>query len=1009
MDTKEDAMKRFAACLLALILATGWMPDLVPAGSAAFALTGPAHVQAAEVEDYQYSLITLNSSYEGEKRLNDVCYYTDDWFFQSPSLQNDSLALLSMQGVSATVDNSNDGSGVSFFKSLGFDQVSFYGADTSDPYDCSYTLARKTIKKGSQTANLLAVFIESYGKDSSARVRGWRQNFTVNDPDNRAGTDLMAEHYSYSQVADKAYNRLKSLVEPGTRFWLAGQSRGGAIAGMIAARLPQDSTYAYTFEAPAEVDSSFTGSAGGLSAPGSYTNIHNYQCSDDLVTWLPPWAMTRYGVTHAIDLKADIRGELQKLGSDMRPPLNESQETEALIQKILTTLLKRVPTRREYSKEVEIPNGEKYSYQAMMARLMGMAFGEGLGGVSIGELFAQIGSLRKPAESLIQGINTDSPESYWEAAEGVHALLEKVIKDNPLEIKDVYLLLRMAGPLLVDTNAEIPEGMDDASAAMLYLFPTITLVSEADSMIYSHHYDSLIARLKIMAPAPALADMNLIIPDPAAGDDAGKAVEEIRKAIDAEASSISTNVAWEGVSARLEDNKVIYMQVEMSVPGRPLDGFEMTINGQSPVREPEITGKNGISTFSGTWAFTIGNPQRIEISFDNGGHGNKPDTVFVPMGLKLADILKLEDQAVIEENGKKWKLLGWYEKDTDLAWNKLSADHDMTLKASWAEYIDQVNISFTLPKEGDIPDSPSVPENALYQIRDYSILDSNYNQVTQVTSGQHILKVEVDAKEGTLAVKDDNYGSYDYLGTVYINGQEINEFSCSIDEKGNVYLNVYLEFIPEKAEESGQGQTEEKKDQKGENYGQAEKEAVNLKNSFYPLHLKLGKQGKKAIRLNWKKVKSAASYELYGSKAGGKLRKLAVTGKNSYTVSKLKKKCYYTFVVVARDASGKALAKSTQIFAATRGRGNYKSVTIKVKGKKKKAVKIKAGSKLAIKAKARKAGKTKKYVGIRYESSNPDIAQVSPRGVIKARKKGRCKIYAYTQNGASAAIKVIVK
>ena len=62
-----------------------------------------------------------------------------------------------------------------------------------------------------------------------------------------------------------------------------------------------------------------------------------------------------------------------------------------------------------------------------------------------------------------------------------------------------------------------------------------------------------------------------------------------------------------------------------------------------------------------------------------------------------------------------------------------------------------------------------------------------------------------------------------------------------------------------------------------------------------------------------------------------------------------------------------------------------------------------------IKAEARKAGKTKKYVGIRYESSNPDIAQVSPRGVIKARKKGRCKIYAYTQNGSSAAIKVIVK
>ncbi len=1004
-------MKKFAACLLALILVTGCMPDFLPAGAAAFALTGPVHVQAAEAEDYQYSLINLNSSFDEGKILKDTCYYTDDWFFQSPSLQNDALALLSMQGVSASVDNDSGGTGASFFRNLGFDDISFVGFNSTDPYDCAYTLAKKTITRGGDRIDLVAVFVMSYAVNSDLRSKGWRQNFTVNDPANTTGSNLGAEHYSYSLAADKAYNQLKSLVTSGTRFWVAGQSRGGAIAGTIAARLPKDSTYAYTFEAPAEVDSSFHGVAGGPSAPDSYSNIHNYQCSDDLVTWIPPWNMTRYGVTHSIDLNANIKGELQKLGSDMKAPDNDSQETEALIRQIMTVLLKGIPTRQEYSQEMDIPNGEKYSYQAMMVKLMGFVFGNGLNGINTQELLSQLGSLRKPVEDLIQAINTGSSQDYWNAAEGVHALLEKIISDNPLEIKDVYLLLRAAGPLLVDTNAVIPEGSDDPTASVIYLTPALSLISEADTMIYSHHFDTLIARLKTMAPAPALADINLTISDPAAGDASGKAVTEIREAIDQAASSISSNVSWNGSSAKLEDNKILYLQVEMFVPGRPLDGFKMTINGQGPVGEPEIIGKDGVNVYTATWSFTIGNPEKVEISFDNGGHGTRPDAALIPRGTKLAHSLKLDDQGVIEENGKKWKFMGWYEKDTDLPWNQLSADHDTVLKALWKEYIDQVNISLTLPKEGDIPESPSVPENAPYQISEYTFLNDMYNEETRITSGRHILKVSATCQEGIFAGEDNKYGDYEYLGTVYINGQKTYDYSCYKDENGNITLVAYWEFTPEKAEEpiQNQGGTEDIIDEKEKAPEQGQSETARLKKSFYPLRLKLDKQGKKAVRLKWKKIKAAASYEVYGSKVGRKLKKLAVTENNIFTINKLKKKCYYTFVVVARDSSGKALAKSARIFAAAKGRGIYKSVTIKVKGRKKKTVKMKAGSKLRIKVKARKTRNTKKYVGIRYESSNPAIAQVTSKGVIKARKKGRCKIYAYTQNGSAAAIKVVVK
>ena len=45
----------------------------------------------------------------------------------------------------------------------------------------------------------------------------------------------------------------------------------------------------------------------------------------------------------------------------------------------------------------------------------------------------------------------------------------------------------------------------------------------------------------------------------------------------------------------------------------------------------------------------------------------------------------------------------------------------------------------------------------------------------------------------------------------------------------------------------------------------------------------------------------------------------------------------------------------------------------------------------------------------RYESSNPSIATVNKSGKIKGKKKGKCDIYIYAQNGLYKKIKVTVK
>ena len=67
-----------------------------------------------------------------------------------------------------------------------------------------------------------------------------------------------------------------------------------------------------------------------------------------------------------------------------------------------------------------------------------------------------------------------------------------------------------------------------------------------------------------------------------------------------------------------------------------------------------------------------------------------------------------------------------------------------------------------------------------------------------------------------------------------------------------------------------------------------------------------------------------------------------------------------------------------------------------------------AGKSLRLKAK--QVGKNvKKRRAVSYESTDTKIATVSKKGVIKAKAKGTCYVYAYAQNGKCKKIKVRVK
>ena len=210
--------------------------------------------------------------------------------------------------------------------------------------------------------------------------------------------------------------------------------------------------------------------------------------------------------------------------------------------------------------------------------------------------------------------------------------------------------------------------------------------------------------------------------------------------------------------------------------------------------------------------------------------------------------------------------------------------------------------------------------------------------------------------------------------------------------------------------------------------GSAEKAILSMKKDadlkgsiFRELKLTSKKQSRSSVKLQWKKMSKAVKYDIYGNKCGAKnrLKKLASVKGTSKAFKKLlgkkvKKGRYYKFIVVALDKSNNTVSISKMVHVATKGGkvGNPKKVIIRAGKKAIKATALKKGSTLKLKTKlkpANKKQKIKKHVSMRYESSNPKVAAVSRKGVITAKSKGSCVIYAYAQNGVYKTVKVSVQ
>ena len=212
--------------------------------------------------------------------------YEDSYFLTNPNDYNKNLSLLSFGAAVSTGDNISLGD---FFGAAGFQDIAFYGYDTAPSVDSvGYSFAHKVIE-GYDVVAVTARGL-NYGME-------WSNNFLIGETGN---------HQGFYARAQEVYASLTAYVTEkcntgNLKLWLSGYSRGGAIVNVLSdiivrsddVKVYHDSFYAYTFEAPAGLNTEDL---------GTYAFVHNVVNSNDVIANIPPaqYGLGRCGVDYEI-------------------------------------------------------------------------------------------------------------------------------------------------------------------------------------------------------------------------------------------------------------------------------------------------------------------------------------------------------------------------------------------------------------------------------------------------------------------------------------------------------------------------------------------------------------------------------------------------------------------------------------------------------------------------------------------------------------------------------------
>ncbi len=797
-------MKRFGAAVLSIIMSFMMAAAVLP------------ETAAAEEEAYRYGTVTLYSTYAPGETLTDGFYYTDSWFFEDPAVRNDSLALVSIQLTAAAADGEG-GCGTDFLNDLGFEESGCYGFETDDPDGAGYTWGKKEISSDGESFTLIAVAMQSYSLDIAAKKRAWTQNFRVN------GDTPSDKHYAYELAVDSIIDSVAALPDTGNvKFWITGQSRGGALADLLAAELPEKlpaaegGIYTYTFEAPAVINADAEG------IDGDYGYIHNYICSDDFVAMMPPWGMIRYGTDHILnssETDEKLPEELHRLGSSAYSELEgySGEWSENMGAALVDTLTSAMPSRDDYSAvHTDVFTGDdgneisvSYIYQEIFIKLMGIIFGDGME-FSTSDISADLTALIPAIKALARGVSGNSDSDYYLAAKELGSFLEKAGISLPLSDEDVYALLKLAGPQMIDLSAAPdPDSVPDMMC-ISYITPLITFVSEVQGFRFSHNFDTLVARLKALAPAPEIGSIDIAIPVPAAGDAvslAPSAAEEYIRSLGNDWMNIEA--AWAGIGDTVPDNSVCYLDITLSAAGANVpEDFALTLNGADPEAPVSVVYENGVNKISGTWAFTFGEPETYTVSFDAGEQTSSPSSVTVEAGRQLKYAVSPIMYGSVYTQQGSWQFNGWFDEDGQ-PWDTLFAKGDITLYAKWIRLIASAEVTVPIPHAGEAFTDPSVPEDCGYHIEEVNFYTEDYLDAEKADEGAVYLvslRLRCDSDDIRFVQFTDEDDVCTYLGRLYINDEE-QEFNTYKDlaaavycDEGGAYMDITYYFEPLPAE-----------------------------------------------------------------------------------------------------------------------------------------------------------------------------------------------------------------
>lgn len=764
------------------------------------------------------------STYETGTILNDSFYYTDEWFkgdAWDTGKQNDALALVSMQLIAANVNDTINGytgnncKTVEMLTKMGFD----IARRTSD-----YTWGRKELDNGT---TLIAVIVNNYSFDYSVKEEGWKQNFNVNGEEG-----VPSEHCALSDEAKYLGNAVATYADGASdaRYWIMGQSRGGAIANLACSYLDAalkskgfhfSQILCYTFEAPATVETDYA---------SAYTSgmiyVHNYVCSDDIVTKLPMWGMVRHGTDHQLkttETDSKMQDELVRLMSAMKDVEYSSYDG---LDTLISSLETRVSAvhgsegldRADYSKVladvVTTPSGTvtvSASAQSALIDLMGVIFGKELSGLSLELLGEQGDNLVALVNALVNAVKAEQSgdpaqaeamkTSYWMAATGLRSFLLTLSERTELSLSndDFYVLLRLLGPLFVDTTF-VP---DDEGAPIVnaigYLLPVLELYEAAGSITYSHHFDSVIARLKVLAPQPTFSAITVDLEEPGAGDIVATIISDLENEIEGFDLSWFTlkEASIDTTDETLKENKKYYLDVTFEALAHLPDesGVTVKVYGKDPVDDPEITYENGATIVKVTFLLG-GDAAQKKVSFNPDRNTEAPAALTVDCGESLRFISRPQFVEKVTQDGVTWVFDDWYDDNTGRRWDDVVVDDDMTLTAHWLRELDSVSVDVVIPALGNDFNAPTVPEGSLYSIVDYGYIDGHWNETTRLEEpGFYELAVivTVDETKAVFAKETDEYGDEEYAGKVFVNGEEVYGSFIYADD-GTLALVIYYDF-----------------------------------------------------------------------------------------------------------------------------------------------------------------------------------------------------------------------